>query len=81
MPYPEDPHPVPGSNGVPVYVGIPFLTRRIIGWQCEACNGSGRVKFQRGDARGTRYDGFCPRCRGFGHLPMTFRLTRSAHAP
>lgn len=64
MPYPEDPHPLPESNGVPVYAGHLFW-RRLIGWECAECDGTGRVNHVCGMVC---IDDPCPRCNDTGTI-------------
>lgn len=74
MPYPEDPHPVPGSNGKPHYYGregFLWLRRRIVGWECGMCDGYGGINHR---CAMVCIEDECPRCKGTGVLPLTFTL-------
>lgn len=68
MPFPQDPHPVPGSNGKPVYRG--WWSWKIVGWGCGQCDGEGRINHRCG--MGACVDDPCPRCNASGVLPLTF---------
>lgn len=74
MPMPNDPHPVPGSTGEPVFKGHLFW-KRIVGWKCGMCKGFGRVNHQCG--MGACCDDPCPRCKATGVLPLAFRQSDS----